>query len=149
MAKSILRQRSKLRKARESRRRSPRELRRCDRSPRASRWCTVCATDGWVFLLPPHRSRASSAAWPRRRTGDISKFCIVHRAPPGNRGPGSGPRAAPGSAESYEIGMDPPRAKFGPASSVFPPKQRYVIRFNPDLKLNLLRSQSGSNPWPL
>jgi hypothetical protein len=80
------------------------------------------------------------------RKGDTSKFCIVHRAPPGNRVPGSGPRAAPGSTESSEIGMGPPRAKFGPASSVIPPKQRYVIRFNPDLKLNLLRSQLGSNP---
>jgi hypothetical protein len=32
--------------------------------------------------------------------------------------------------------MGPPRAKFGPDSSVNP-KQRYVISFNPDLKLNL------------
>ena len=63
-------------------------------------------------------------------------------------GRGSGLTATPRSTESHEIGMGPPRAKFGPASSVNP-KQRYAIRFNPDLKLNLLRSRLGKVSDPV
>ena len=62
--------------------------------------------------------------------------------------PSSGPRAALRSTESYEIGMGPPRAKFGPASSVNP-KQHHVMRFNPDFELNLLPSRLGKVSDPV
>src|SRR6202043_1034561 len=42
------------------------------------------------------------------RKADTGRFCRAHRAPPGNRAPGSGPRETLRSTESYEIGLGPP-----------------------------------------